>query len=262
MAIRTVAIPIYRDEVAPCFEAARTFVLVRIENGQLVSQRITKSSGCKGFGNLLLLREESVDVLICNGIKAFYRDAIAASNITVYSPFSGTIQQTIDAYCAGALEVSAGIPEEDNGPPIPLPDLVCWTKELFQSHGYRVQLREEADPFPIDLEAEIDCPVCHRPVRVAICCGAHTYRCSQEIIEFNRVAGSNYHSRVYVRPATQQIESCCRDYGIELIDPNARFANADHPSSDRIPILQQVVEGHERASGGADRKGNDRCDGR
>ncbi|MBD3258778.1 hypothetical protein GF377_10120 [candidate division GN15 bacterium] len=246
---QTVAIPIYRDEVAPCFEAAQTFVMARIEGGRVVSRKIVKSTGCKGFGNLQLLREEQVTALLCNGIKAFYRDALVASKIRVVPRVSAAVEQALAAFAAGELDRTDLSKAEDDCPPVPLTDLVCWTRELFTSHGYTVHAREEADPFPIDLVAEIACPKCHKPVRIAICCGAHTYRCSQEISEFNRVAQGNYHARVYVRPGTPQIEQCCRDYGIELVDPNARFASKDHPAVDRLPILQMPVPGHEQASG-------------
>ena len=247
--METVAIPRYNEEVAPCFEAARTFVIIRLDDGRTVSQEVVQNTGCKGFGNLQLLRERGVNTLICNGIKVFYRDALVASNITVISDISDGIEAALERYVSGELSARENLADTECTTPIPLQDLVCWTKELFSVHGYRVSEREEPDQFPIDLVAEIDCPVCNRPVRIAICCGAHTYRCRQEISELNRVAKSSYDARVYVRPTTPQVETCCREYGIELIDPNAKFASADHPTPSRLPILQQPVEGHEKASG-------------
>ena len=51
-----VAIPKMKDAVAPCFEVARSFVLARIEKGELVSQRILECTGCEGFGRVQTLR--------------------------------------------------------------------------------------------------------------------------------------------------------------------------------------------------------------
>ena len=245
----TVAIPIYREHVAPCFEVAQKFLIARFEGNQEVSREIVKSSGCTGFGNLQLLRDQKVSTLICNGIKAFYRDTIVASRIEVIDNISLAVDDVLSGWVSQKLRAGGTVAEDDACPPVPLPDLVCWTKELFTSHGYKVETRDPSEVFPVDLVAEITCPICERPVRVAICCGAHTYRCSQEIAELSRVSRANYHARVYVRPSSPQVEKCCREYGIELIDPNAKFAHADHPAADRLPILQQMVEGHERASG-------------
>jgi hypothetical protein len=53
---------------------------------------------------------------------------------------------------------------------------------------------------------------------------------------------------VYVRSGSPELENLCRQYRIELIDPDARYARSDHPDSAHIPILQQPVPGHERAA--------------
>jgi len=249
--VSTVAIPRFKDIVAPCFEVARYFVVAGFEDALEISRETIQCSGCEGFGRIALLRDHKVDTLICGGIKGFYRDLLVSSGIVVIPNMSGTIDELLRAHSAGDFNkispVNAPVCTEN---PIPLEDLICWTRELFVAHGYTVFPGEEKAPFPVDLVAEIKCPVCQKPVRVAICCGAHSYRCDQEIRELHNVARIDFHARVYVHPATSPVEHCCREYDIELLDPNAKYASKDHPVSDRIPILQSPVRGHEAASGG------------
>jgi len=257
-----VAIPKFGEAVAPCFEVARVFLFARIEGGQVISQKILECKGCEGFGRIQLLRDNEADVLICGGIKGFYRDLMQASGLAVVSNVSSGVTDALDSYVSGKLShdretgetVEVIEPEGD----IPLEDLVCWTHELFAAHGYRVRPGAELAPFPVDLVAEIECPVCHKPIRVAICCGAHTYRPDQEVKLLHRAAASGYHARAYVRSSTPQVARCCREYEIELIDPDASFASCDHPVEGRIPILQSVIRGHEAASAGTTDKRSNR----
>ena len=246
-----VAIPKFGEAVAPCFEVARVFLLADVEGGRVVSQKILECKGCEGFGRIQLLRDNEANVLICGGIKGFYRDLLQASGLAVISNVSAGVTEALGGYVSGGLTPDQEIEEavEPEGE-IPLEDLVCWTHELFAAHGYRVRPGAELAPFPVDLVAEIECPVCHKPVRVAICCGAHTYRPDQEVKLLHHAAASGYHARAYVRSSTPQVARRCREYDIELIDPDAGFASCDHPVVGRIPILQSVVRGHEAASAG------------
>jgi predicted Fe-Mo cluster-binding NifX family protein len=248
--IMIVAVPKFGESVAPCFEAAKYFVMARLEGAQVSEQTIKKCSGCEGFGRVQLMRDKRVDVLICNGIKGFYRDLLRASGVKVLANVSGEIGTALEHLAAGELMPEAADEEPVvDADAIPLDDLVCWTRELFLAHGYDVRPGENLAPFPIDLVAEIQCPICQKPVRVAICCGAHTYRSTDEIRRLHQVASSGYNARVYIHSATPKIEQCCREYGIELVDPDGEFAAEDDPAQDNVPILQGAIEGHEQMSG-------------
>ena len=245
----TVAIPRFQEIVAPCFEVAKYFVVTRFADDGRISRETIQCSGCEGFGRVALLRDNRVDVLICGGIKGFYRDMLTTAGVKVIANAGGTVDEILAAYSKGEFGAAGGEKPVCAEHSIPREDLLCWAKELFTSHGYTVFPGEEKASFPIDLVAEIKCPVCQKPMRVAVCCGAQTYRCDQEIIELHNAARIDFHSRVYVHPATDQIREYCREFNIELIDPNAKYAASDHPVSDRIPILQGPVTGHEAASG-------------
>lgn len=244
-----VAIPKFNDVVAPCFEAARYFFLATTEARAITRSAIVACSGCEGFGRIQLLRDRKVEVLICNGINAFYRDVLQSMGMQVVANVSAPVKEALDDWIAGRLLPDHGDrPEIKPEESIPLDDLVCWTRELFASHGYRVKPGEDTASFPVDLVAEITCPVCDRTVRIAICCGSHMYRTDREIRELYQSARLGFDARVYVHPSSDTVERCCRQFEIELIDPNARFASRDHRVPGRIPILRNAIPGHERAS--------------
>ena len=245
-----VALPTFSDGIAPCFEVARLFVLARIENGIIASKKIIECGGCEGFGRVQLLKQKLVDVLICNGIKGFYRDILQAGGIAVISDISADADAALRKFISGQLSPEAEIEETDGeAVDIPLDDLVCWTKELFAAHGYRVFSGQDRAQFPVDLVAEIDCPVCRKPIRVAICCGAHLYRADREIQMLHLVTVSDYHACVYVSMPRLNIRKYCREYGVELIDPDSPVACEDKNVAGKIPLLKSVVRGHEAASG-------------
>ena len=243
-----IAIPRFRGAVAPCFEVAGKFVLAEVVKGRVESLQVIESEGCEGFGQVRLLRGNDVDVLVCCGIKAFYRDMLKASGMTVIPDVSLSVEKALDAYVTGKLTEVEPAPEpEDYTVAIPLRDLICWTKDLFISHGYEVKFGDDAGPFPIDLIAELSCPRCGKPVRVAVCCGAHAYRFDKEIREFHRVCGDKFSAAVYVHPVSPAVAQCCLEYDMELIDPNVDIPEC---SRDRkaIPLLHGAVTGHEKAS--------------
>lgn len=250
-----VALPKFKDNIAPCFEVAHWFLIVRSDGIREISRRLEECCGCEGFGRIELLRAEKTDVLICNGIKIFYADLLRASGMVVYQDVCETIDNALNLFFQDRLVGGPGNSNHIHGPDsVPLSDLVCWTREYFTSHGYTVYDGNERALFPVDLVAEIRCPRCGKPVRVAICCGAHTYRSNQEIRQLYRVTSIDYHARVYIHPATPEIQRCCREYNIELIDPSEEITNTDLHEPDRIPILRNLVEDHEKASGEMTRK--------
>ena len=216
----TVAVPKFEDTVAPCFEVARLFLFARVEDGRIVDRQTVECEG-EGLGHMRLLRERHACAVICGGIKNFYRDSMEAAGIAVFSNVCGSVEEALRRFLAG--ELKAGTPtaetiEEQSW--IPREDLICWTTDLFLASGYEVLPGDDTVPLPIDLIAKYICPVCARPVLVAICCGAHTYRSDQEIKQLYQVARTDYHARVYVHPSSQPVMQICKEYDVELIDPN------------------------------------------
>ena len=243
-----VAIPVLDEDVAPCFEVAHLFAITEIEEGHQISRTILKCVGCEGYGRVKFLINHKVDILICNGIKLFYRDLLNISGLKVIANITDSVDNAFAAYLSGNLIPQKDRPEtEDLSSEFPHEDLVCWARELFESNGYNVLPRPEYLPFLIDLVAETVCPLCRKSIKVGICCGAHTYRLAHEIMEFHHIAPNEFHAKVYVYPFNPGIYQTCSEFGIELIDPNSEDFYMFHPPADKIPLLRNPISGHEKA---------------
>ncbi len=245
----SVAIPKYGEEIAPCFESASRFLIAGVDGKQITSRAIFECTGCEGFDRVRLLKRMNIDWLICDGIKNFYLDLIRSMGIAVMSNVTTGVEEALNLCLLEKL--TEGEKKRDvSAEPLKIPyeDMMCWTKDLFRSHGYKVSTAADIAPFPIDLIAEMRCPLCHKPVRVAICCGSHTYRIDQELVIFRRVASTDFHAKVYIYPANPATMQLCQEYGIELIEPGAEIGLTGKKGRN-IPLLRQPVTGHERASG-------------
>jgi len=243
-----VAIPILDDDIAPCFEVAHCFVIAEITNEKQVAKSALECGGCEGYGRVKFLINHGVDVLICNGIKLFYRDLLNISGLRVFANIADSVDNAIQAYIAGNLNLLKDSAEKaDLSSEFPHGDLVCRARELFESNGYNVSPRPEYLPFLIDLVAEIVCPLCNKSIKVGICCGAHTYRLANEIMEFHHIAPNEFQAKVYVYPFNPGIYQTCSEFGIELIDPNSEDDYLLRSRADKIPLLRNPINGHEKA---------------
>ena len=245
-----VAIPQLGEMVAPRFEAASSFVIVTTEGSRIISKESVTCPGTEGFRRFRMLNIHQVSVLICNGIKGSYKDMLISSGVTVIDKVSSEVDRALQGFLSGALRPQEG-PIEDLPEPCTVPHekLVRSARMLFQKHGFAVSPGPAQGSFLVDLVAEMICPRCRRPVRVAICCGAHTYSANKEITEFHLATQSGYHARVYVCPARPSLLTCCREFGIELVDPDQTGLESKPDKTERIPLLKGAVHEHEQASG-------------
>jgi len=240
--------PILDEGLAPCFEVARYFMVCDITNPDEVTISIEKCSECEGFGRIRFLQDNHITTLICNGIKSFYRDLLIADGINVVPNISLTAKEALDSHLHGKLKFDEGVVVQcPTVNMIPHDDLVCWARDLFTSNGYKLSEIDKLSHSLIDFIAEINCPVCAKLIRVAVCCGAHTYDYAQDIRHFHYSTSSNYQARVYVYTADSELIKTCKEYNVELIDPKSEESLIDKPVAGRIPILRNPTEGHERA---------------
>jgi hypothetical protein len=112
--------------------------------------------------------------------------------------------------------------------------------------GWQVKPADPNAPFAVDLVGSIRCPVCHRPIRAAVCCGAHIYRCDREIREFHDATVNDFHVRLYIHPATSRLTECCRSFGIQLIDPHSYPVDVPESNARRLSPIAVAVAGHDR----------------
>ena len=241
------AITKFKDAVGPRFETASSFAIFSLKNREVSGRETVNCSGCEGFGRVRILRDQKIDVLICGGIKSFYRDMLRSLGLAVIDDISDSIESALKRFRSGDLKPMEESICSQVTPEIPHEDLVCWAKELFISHGYRVEINQDDFAFPVDLIARVNCPVCGQTVEVAICCGAHIYRPEQEIREFHHALSSRFKAMVYVNFGNPKIRECCDNYGIELIDAGRESSNRDEPVGNGIPLLRNRISGHEAA---------------
>jgi predicted Fe-Mo cluster-binding NifX family protein len=243
-----VAIPILENVVAPCFEVARLFMVVEIESGNEIASSIKECRGCEGYGRVRFLFDHKIDTLICNGIKAFYKDLLITSGLKVISDITGEANQALKKSFTGVETKSQTVARNSRlSCKIPHEDLVCWSRELFEHNGFKVVMINDSSHILIDFVAEINCPLCDKLIKAAVCCGAHTYNYHQEIKEFYHTSSSEYQAKIYVFPGEKDVEASCLKYNIELIDPNSREPDRPDPAEKKIPLLKKPIPGHEKA---------------
>lgn len=233
--------------VAPRFETAEHFYICTLFEGRIEEKQVSACLDTEGFARVRLIREQHVDCVICGGIRAFYRQLLNSMGVEVIDHVALSVEDALEQFAGGQLQ-----PAPMNGNDqkamcdIPHEDLICWSHDLFVSYGWQVFATDDSAPFAVDLIGSIDCPVCKRPVRVAICCGAHIYRCDQEIREFHDATVNDFHVRAYIYPANDRLAECCRAFGIEVIDPNRQVAKDQELRADRVPLITVRVDGHEQ----------------
>lgn len=243
-----IAIPRYGEEIAPCFDVATHFVIYRKEDDKSVLGENFVCSSPKGVDRVRKLLGEGVDVLICGGINNRYKYMLQMEGVTVISRITGQVEGALKAFLNGELYG----PDEE---PIfqvmsenpPLADLVAWTMELFSENGYMVFPGSDHASFPVDLVAEMSCPVCGKPIRAAICCGMHAYRIDEEIRAFHHATGESFNSVIYIHSLSPEVEKLCVEFGIQLIDPDLysdKISLSGEPW--QIPLLKPPLLGHNR----------------
>ncbi len=243
-----IAIPCFGEEIAPCFEAAHHFLFWSYQNKEICRSGDFEAPGpADGLHRIRQLSKSRIDVLICNGISETSRNLLNAKGCKVIQGIVGPISDALYAYLAGKIihdgteyRLSAVTPQPR------VADMVEWTLELFRHHGWEASSESRPEAFAVDIIAEKPCPVCSKPVRVAICCGAHAYRIDAEIREFQRItAASGYNLRIYVHQALPGVVAKCREYGIVLLDPES-FSDSDGDANALYPLepIRDKVAGH------------------
>jgi predicted Fe-Mo cluster-binding NifX family protein len=243
-----VAIPKLNKFVAPCFEAAKCIEIFDVRNGIISSSKLIQCSASDAVFRTKLFQLYEIQTLICNGIKNFYLDQLKSAGVQVIPKINDTVENAINLFLRGKLiESSNSEQNTEIEELISHDDLVKWAENLFIQNGYSVFPCSDHESLLIDLIAKIKCPICSRELKVAICCGAQTYRADQEIREFHHLAKTQYDARVYVYKKNPRLQKCCYEYGIEFLSPDISEPAECSIKSSVIPILRIPIEGHEKA---------------
>ena len=98
-----IAVTYENGSVYPHFGHCAQFKLYTVEEGRILTQEVRDTEGT-GHGALAgWLKEQGVDTLICGGIGAGAREALAAADIRVYPGVSGLADEQVASLLAGTL---------------------------------------------------------------------------------------------------------------------------------------------------------------
>ena len=240
-----IAIPCFGEEVAPRFETARRIRVWTIDGNRLNNHSEFCVEGMRGpIDRVRLLILHGANVLICNGIDDTYRKMIKERGCKVVQGIAGSVIDALFGFLAEKI-VHDGLAQPlVPGPKQPdISDLVEWTEALLRSLGWQVERETGAVGFPVDMIATCLCPVCEKPIRIAVCCGAHIYRVDEEISEFHRVTSNRFNARLYFHQRLPGVERACQGYGIQLIDPVV-FADLEAGNPNPLSVLESPISGH------------------
>ena len=97
------AVPFDHGQIYGHFGRTAQFKLYDVTDGRIVSSAIVDTMG-SGHGALAgFLKAYAVDALICGGIGAGARQALAANRIELVAGASGSTDDAVQAYLAGEL---------------------------------------------------------------------------------------------------------------------------------------------------------------
>jgi len=215
-----IAIPTYKDEVAPSFDYCSLISLFAIEEKKVLVKNDCKCFESSIYNRVHELIKLETNIVICNGIKAPSIRLLQSNQIHVIFGISGQVENVIYQYLQKKLntkteDIDQIALEKKNE----LKDLKEWSKNYFLNLGFKLITQEmKNSKFPIDFVAIKTCPLCDKKIKIAICCGNHLYRKDEEIKEFVRSVGDEYDAKVYVHPAFPAIEQLCEKHKVELID--------------------------------------------
>jgi len=99
----TIAVPLFGTRVSPRFDCTSQVLLVELEDGRLVSRRTVTLPTHGALAMAGLMREQSVEVLICGGISCHLAGLVSGFGVNVISGVIGESQDALDAYIAGTL---------------------------------------------------------------------------------------------------------------------------------------------------------------
>lgn len=101
--MKKIAVPYENGQVFQHFGHTEKFKVYTVSDGAVASAAILSANGA-GHGALAgLLQESGVDTLICGGIGAGARTALAEAGIQLYPGVSGGADESVEALLKGTL---------------------------------------------------------------------------------------------------------------------------------------------------------------
>lgn len=99
-----IAVPTWRDRVAPVFDVAGRLVLVEVADGEEVGRREETLVGLEPEQRAGRLVDLDVKTLICGAISQPLEVLLTDSGIQVLACRCGDVEEILQAFCTGALK--------------------------------------------------------------------------------------------------------------------------------------------------------------
>ena len=103
-----VAIAVWENRVSSVLDFSQRLVVVELKSGGETSRAEIALSERNAFAKLVKLRELGIDVLICGAVSRPLASASAACGIRLLPYVTGRVDDVLNAYQAGQLDLPAG----------------------------------------------------------------------------------------------------------------------------------------------------------
>jgi len=107
---QTLAIAIWKNRISPLFDASRSVLLLRIEDGKELKREQVKLEGEAPTSRADTLAARGVDVLICGAISRPFARAIESRDIRIIPFIAGDPEAIITSFLINRLEASHRMP--------------------------------------------------------------------------------------------------------------------------------------------------------
>ncbi len=96
-----VAITVWEDRISPVFDAARTLLVVEVDQENVLSRRLVPCQPGRIADFVRLLQDEEVEEVICGAISRIPANTLESSNIGLISFVAGPVERVLQSYLAG-----------------------------------------------------------------------------------------------------------------------------------------------------------------
>ncbi|MFC1562872.1 NifB/NifX family molybdenum-iron cluster-binding protein [candidate division KSB1 bacterium] len=98
-----IAVPIYENRISPRFDCANKFLVVSVDNGEIVDKDNLVLSSINPIHRVNELVNFNIDTLICGAINEFTYGMISSKGIDVIPWVTGDVAEVLDLFLNGEL---------------------------------------------------------------------------------------------------------------------------------------------------------------
>ena len=99
-----IVIPIFNERISPRFDCAQSFLLIAVENSEVVESEELHTAQLSTMERVRRLGDLRVDTLICGGIDEASARGLVHNGIRIYSWVTGLARDALISFLNGDLE--------------------------------------------------------------------------------------------------------------------------------------------------------------